>query len=220
MTTYATVAQLKIRIQLHATLTADQEVALEELLEASSRNIDRVCRVGENGFAVGSAADKYFPAEGESFLNILKCTNISNVAVKASVAATTYTDWATPTTPMAGDGDWIPCRGNPESPEFGVTPYDLLIIDLNGDYSIFIDGGSAPVVKVTAVWGTQASVPSDIREACLMQAAKWFKKYQGAQASELGLDQFGKIKYTRSMDSGVKQILLEGNWILPLYGGA
>jgi len=39
-------------------------------------------------------------------------------------------------------------------------------------------------------------------------------------ASELGPVDFAQIKYRRGLDSGVKQILIDGGWITPLYGGA
>jgi len=221
MAAYATRAELQIRIQILSVPSADQIAMMEALLDASSRAIDRICGVDDDAFqATGADAIKYLPAYGETYLRIPQCVTITTVAVKASVSATTYTDWATPTTPMAGDGDWIPCRGNPEHPEYGVTPYDLLVIDLNGVYSSFLDSDGLPVIKITAAWGTRSAVPADIREACLMQAAKWYKKFQGAQASDLGTDEFGRIRYARTMDSGVKQILVDGRWILPLYGGA
>jgi len=216
MASYATTDQLRIRIQQLTTPTADELTMMEEILEAASRSIDRMCN---RSFEIAPLEAKYFTARGEQYLRIPECTEISEVAVKASKTATTYTTWTTPTTPMAGDGDWIPCAGSPDNPVFGQIPYTLIILDPNGSYSYFIDGDGAPVVMVTARWGSSASVPADIREACLMQAAIWFKQFQGAMSVELGTANLGQILYRRNLSSGVKQILIDGGWVLPLYGG-
>lgn len=221
MASYATTDQVRIRMQQTAAISVDETTMLEEIIEAASRLIDRTCRVVDDAFqAVGAASAMYFTAFGESFLRIPECTSVTGVAVKVSRTSTTYTDWDTPTTPMAGDGDWIPCRGDPEDPTFLTTPYNLLIVDVaNGDYSIFADGDGDPTVRITAVWGTESGVPADIREACCMQSIKWFKKFQGAQASELGTDEFGVIQYGRGLSSEVLKILKDGHRIVPLYGG-
>jgi len=217
---YGTVEQLKIRIQVSSTPTADQITMMEEILEAASRSIDNICRRPEGFQAATPAEARYFAAGGEAFLRIPSCTEITAVAAKTSKTDTTYTAWVTPTTPMAGDGDWIPCTGDSAKPSFNKVPYTLIILDPNGEYTYFPDGGHAPVIMVTARWGLTAAVPADIREACLMQAAIWFKRFQGSMSSELGTLDLGEVKYRRGLSSGVKQILIEGGWVLPLYGGA
>lgn len=219
MTVYATTDQLRIRIQQLSTPSVDQLTMMEELLEASSRAIDNFCKRSE-GFASVVAEAKYFTATGEAYLRIPMCTEVWEVAVKSSKTATTYTAWTTPTTDMAGDGDWIPARDDPDKPTFGQSPYNLLVIDLNGAYSVFLDGEGAPVVMVTATWGSPSTVPADIREACLMQAAIWLKQFQGAMSSELGTRDLGTIRYKRSLDNNIRHILVDGGWVLPLYGGA
>jgi len=221
MANYATTDQLIIRVNMLTAPTADQLTMLEELIEAASRAIDSACRRGENAFeAVGAGVAKYFTAFGEAFLRIPSCSTITEVAVKASLTATSYTAWVTPTTPMAGDGDWIPCRGEAGDPSFDTEPYNLLIIDLNGDYSVFLDGDGAPVVKITASWGTETGVPAEIREFTLMQAALWAKSYEGSGADETGSIDFGRITIRRALSKQVRDGLVDGGWVLPLYGGA
>jgi len=219
MTVYATAAQLQIRTQMLSVPSAAQLVMMNEILEAASRNIDRMCRRVDNGFISDAvAAAKYFSAFGDPYLKIPQCIEITEVAVKVSVTDDDYTAWDTPTTVMAGDGDWIPCRGSPDDPIFDSVPYDLLIIDPNGDYANFFSSGGAPVVKITAKWRSPLAVPQDIAEATLMQATIWMKQYQGVMSSELDAENFGKILYRRNLSQGVKQILIDGGWVLPLYG--
>lgn len=220
MARYGTIAQLKIRAEITAVLTAAETTMLEEILDASSRAIDRACKTIDDGFAVPTVAStKYFTAYGENFLRIPPCIALTTVSVKASRTAATYTAWSTPTTAMAGDGDWLPARGNAQDPTYATLPYNLLIIDRNGDYATFLNGDDAPVVKILATWGSQSVTPADIREACLMQATKWFKQEQGAMAATLGNYEFGQIKYRRGLDREVLSILINGGWIPPLYGG-
>ncbi len=220
MARYGTVDQLKTRAQITAVLTGDETTMLEEILDASSRAIDRACKQVDDGFAVPTVASlKYLTAYGESFLRIPPNIAITTVSVKASRTATTYVDWDTPTTVMAGDGDWIPARGDAQDPTYATLPYNLLIIDRNGDYTRFLDGGDAPVVKILATWGSQSVAPADVREACLMQAEMWFKQEQGAMAATLGNFEFGQIKYRRGLNKTVLNLLISGGWIPPLYGG-
>jgi len=221
MANYATTDQLIIRVNMLTAPSAAELAYLEELLEAASRAIDHACGRDDNAFsAAAGATARYFTADGESWLRIPSCSGIAEVAVKASLTATVYTAWTTPTTPMAGDGDWIPCRGEASGPEFGVEPYNLLITDLNGEYASFLDGAGAPVVKITAEWAVGVAVPSEIRELTIMQTAMWAKSYEGSQADELGSAEFGVIKIRRTLSKSVRDGLDDGHWILPLYGGA
>ena len=169
MASYATVAQLRIRVQMRKEPTAAQVTMLEEIIEAASTLVDNACGVAAGAFleASGEVA-RYFTAYGLDWLRIPGCTSIAEVAVKASLTATTYTAWTSPTTSMAGDGDWIPARGSKDSPTFGEEPFDLLLIDLNGDYAVFfIEFDSIPESPDTATFymyygNSEASTGSDI----------------------------------------------------------
>jgi len=50
MTVYGTVDELKIRIQLDATLTDAQTAMLLAILTAASKNLDEVCNRERDGF--------------------------------------------------------------------------------------------------------------------------------------------------------------------------
>ncbi len=220
MANYATVDQLRVRAQIQSALDVEKTTMLTEILEASSRAIDHTCKKADDYFVVPTVASlMYLTAYGESFLRISPCIAITTVSVKASRTATTYVDWDTPSTVMAGDGDWIPARGDAQDPTYATLPYNLLIIDRNGDYATFLNGAGAPVVKILATWGSQSTAPADIREACVMQAVKWYKQEQGAMTATLGNYEFGQIKYRRGLDKEVLSILMNGGWISPLYGG-
>lgn len=219
MARYANTDQLAIRMQLLSTPTVDQLEMLNEILSAASRSIDRTCGMSDDAFlATDEATTRYFPSNGKKYLRIPESTEIVFVAVKDSISADTYTTWVTPTTPMAGDGDWVPSTGEAVRPTYGVLPYTLLIIDTNGNYNSFLGGGSVSMVAVTAYWGHSDIVPDDIREACLMQSVRWYKKFQAAMSSRGASADLGEIIYRKSLDSDIRQILIEGRWVIPFYG--
>ena len=128
---------------------------------------------------------------------------------------------------FAGDGDWFPGTGDPDDPEFNQLPYTLLFVDPNGDYAWFTgedlwykrrgrnNRGTnallrAPAVEVTARWGFSEDVPDDIREACVMQSSRWYKRLQGAMADALASADLGQLLYVQQLDPDVAGILLDG----------
>lgn len=219
MASYATVDQLRIRTQILSVPSADQLTMMEEIIEAASRAIDRFCRRETEFVEALVASVQYFTADGKSYLRVPLFLEIDEVAVKTSSTATEYTVWDPESAYMAGDGDWYAAHGDPSNPVFG-PPGNLILVSPTGSYSVFPDGEGAPVIKVTAVWGFSDAVPADIREACLMQAARWLKQFQGSMSTELGTVDLGAIQYRRRLSSDVCQILIDGCWMLPLYGGA
>lgn len=133
-------------------------------------------------------------------------------------------------------GDWMPFSGDPEEPDFNSLPYDSLLIDPNGDESWFVSGrdwesliwrtgrrgsrllGNVPTVRVTARWGFAIEVPEDVAEACVMQAARWYKRLQGAMADSLANADLGQLMYVQKLDPDVAGILLDGAYRRPVTG--
>jgi len=219
MTVYGTVSELKIRIQIDSVMTAAQDAMLLEILTAASKSLDQFCNRERDGFqALTVATARHFVGKGEAWLRIPECVEVTSVAVKASVTATTYTAWSTPTTAMAGDGDWIPAAGSHLYPTYDRLPYTLLLVDVNSEYSYFLGSNATPVITVTAKWGPSVAIPTDIREACLMQSAKMYKRFQASAGRSTGSIDFAKISYQRGLDQLVKQVLIDGGWVVPLYG--
>ncbi|MBU2249533.1 MAG: hypothetical protein KKD77_22490, partial [Gammaproteobacteria bacterium] len=183
MTLYATVAQFKAQTGLTGT---GDDVAINDILEGVTKLIDRVCNRPGGFIASTSNSYKYYVGSGGEAQRIDECVSISEVAVKDAVSDSSYTAWTSPTTNMAGDGDWFAASGNTATPELNRTPYTLLMIDINGSYSVFTGGRSTrlrgfvthpddltskrgiPTVRVFAKWGFATTVPDDIRDAAIM----------------------------------------------------
>jgi hypothetical protein len=222
MSRYGTVDQLIQRIELSAEPDADRVTMLEELLDAISRKIDNFCGVPDNWFiAEDPESIKYFLADGKPWLRIPECIEVTAVAVKDTYTDTTYTSWDSPSSAYAGDGDWLPASGTYEYPLYGRLPYTLLIVDPNGDFSVFTNGVKLPTVQVTAKWGYSASVPADIREATLAQTTVLYKRFQGSMSASLASSDLGIISMRirqSALSRDVQELLIDSGWVRPLYG--
>jgi len=214
---YATTAELKLRIDK---ISAVDDAVLTAIIAAAQRNIDRACN-RPDGFEASDEI-KIFTGQGKPYLLIDECVVIDSVRVKDSPTDTTYTAWLA--------GDWIACRGDPRSPDFNTLPYDILMVDPTGNESYFTSGfyevrvnrqdigWGTPTVQVWAMWGYSLVAPADIREACLMQAARWFKRFQSSMADVLASDELGTLLYRQSLDPDIKRLLVDGRYVKPVIG--
>ena len=234
---YETLANLKLMIQ--KTDPADDAI-LQLILNSADKAINSFCNRSDGFVADAAASARYYPGSDEAYQWIDECTEITEVAVKDSPDNTTYTAWTTPTTNMAGDGDWFAFTGDPIEPDYNPIaegkPYTALGIDPNGDYSYFVgqggyvwpsdlvyeprrrQKGKAPTVRVTAKWGYATTVPDDIRAACAMQAAIWYKRLQSSGASVLANPGVGTLEMFKTLDPMVEQVLKLGRYVKPAVG--
>lgn len=220
---YCTVDQVREDI---GKVNADRDHIIRRDIKAASRVIDRVCNRIEDGFvAPSTAVTREFVGSGTRVQWIDEAAAISLVEVKTSRDTATYTAWAAT--------DWRPATGDPRTPDFNRTPYQLLLIPSGSDYSIFTGGRTArmngfrplpddeelgwvePTVRVTAKWGYALVVPDDISLACSIQVARWFKRGESSWADTLGNADTGIIMYRKKLDPDIQLILKDGRWIRP-----
>jgi hypothetical protein len=229
MTAYATVAQLRARINKSS--SADDAV-LTQLLQAATNAIDRLTNrdiAGVDVFYPTATVARTYAGSGKPFQWIDECISIASVAVKDSISATAYTAWTA--------ADWLPFSGSVFYPDFSDTPYSGLLCAPNGDYSIFTGGGyggadeffglsrpyyndtqrsvNYPTVQVTARWGVTTTPPDEIREACAALAARWWKRFESAMSDALASAELGKLDYTQAVDPDIKMMLQNSRWYKP-----
>ncbi len=205
---YATVTELKNRLNIDTT-DATRDSVLNGLLNAASAAIDGYTNRPDGFIADAVASARYYAGSGHATQYIDECVQITLVAVKDEASATTYTSWTTPTTDFSADGDWLPFAGVAEDPQYNRTPYTGIMIDPNGSYATFTSGQytsrpgfrpsggytrNLPTVQVTARWGYADDVPDNVREACIVQASRWYKRGQGAWEDTLASGEFGSGK--------------------------
>ena len=223
MADYVTLTELKARINIPA-LTTDHDTVLTGLITDASRAVDGYCNRSLDGFvALSVATARLYYGDGTSVQRIDECTAITLVEVKDSATDSTYVTWTT--------DDWIAFMGDPQRPNFNRTPYDKLMIDPNGSYVIWTNGGYVgprgfrpetdesrylPTVRVTAKWGYATVVPGPVKEATAMLATRWFKRLQGAMSDTLASPEIGgTLMYKQEIDPDIKMALKHTQLIRP-----
>lgn len=225
MVTYATIADWK---NVTGKKGSTDDSAIELLLEVASRWCDDFCNRKRDGFvAVTTATARIYTGSGTTHMWIHDCVSVTSVAVKQAVNDATYTAWAA--------ADWLAATGRPENPDYNSTPYNLLLVNPVGDQSHFLDGRfsalrgfrpesnergrGAPTVQVTAKWGYATTVPAAVKQATLIQAARWFKRGESAWADAVSSTDFQQLLFRRDIDVDAKLLLVAGGYRRPSIGG-
>jgi hypothetical protein len=82
-------------------------------------------------------------------------------------------------------------------------------------YKISLRSESFPVgsnlVKITGTWG-YSSIPQAIRQACLMQTSRWFKRKDTAFASVVAAPELGQYEVYKGLDADVQLLLDPYRW--------
>jgi len=224
MTSYASIAELKKQIDKTGSTGTGDPTNLQLLLDASTEAINAYTNHPDGFVALTTAAARVYTGDGGPYQWIDECVAITLVEVKDSPTDTTYTAWAAT--------DWIAFSGDPEAPDFNRTPYTAIMV-APGTYSHFVSGRftqrrgftpdttvarGTPTVKVTARWGYAVNAPSRVTEACLIQAARWFKRGESSWADAMAPAQFGTLMFTKVLDPDVEAMLRLGRLVRPAVG--
>jgi hypothetical protein len=173
---YATIGELKTRIGI--TDTTDDTV-LSAVLEACSRSIDGYCNRSFGKTVPGTV--RYFtPVDADEVL-IDDCVSLTEVATDADGDRTYEDTWA------ATDYDLLPENAGTN------TPYLTIATTPDGDYGFpRVRKG----LKLTGTWGWP-EVPPPVREACLIQAYRIFKRKDApfgiSGSPEMGMMRIGRL---------------------------
>jgi hypothetical protein len=226
-TKYCSVEELRQRMQKE---DDSEDATLFNILRAAERKIDQFCNRPDGFVADTTATARHYRGSGRVYQRIDECVEVESVAVKDSPSDDSYEAWDSPTTNMAGDGDWFAGSGDPEDPDFNSLPYTLVFVDPNGDQSWFTGEtyeqrkrgrarrgadiwARVPTVEITAKWGYSVDVPHDIREATAEQAMRWYKRMQGAMADSLASADLGGLMYVQQLDPDIAGILIDGRYV-------
>jgi len=224
---YCTLAQVKDSMQK---TDAGDDAIITRIIDGATRKIDQFCNRPDGFEADAAASARYYKGSGRAYQRIDECVEITAVAVKDAPSDDAYETWTAPSTNMAGDGDWFAGSGDPDDPEFNRLPYTLLFVDPNGDQSWFTGEtyeqrkrgrarrgvdiwARVPTVEVTAKWGYSVAVPDDITEACIMIAARFYKRLQGSMSDSLASADLGALMYMQQLDPDVAGLLLDGRYV-------
>jgi len=223
---YATVKELRDQI---GKVGATTDVELAALLDAAGMAIDNFCGRPDGFMAVPTASARTYSGNGGPIQRIDECVEVTKVEVKDSPTDTDYDEW--------DDADWIAFAGDPQSPDFQPTsssrPYRAIMVSAEGDYDHFTSGSYAhrrgfrpeqtvyrgvPTVRVTARWGYADTVPYVIRQACITQASRWFKRGESAWSDAVGSPDTGQLFYRKVIDPDLEFMLVDGRLVKPTVG--
>jgi hypothetical protein len=218
--TYATLTEIKGALKK---TTDTDDAALLLVLKAATRTIDRFCNRPDGFLADASASARLYAGNGGPILWVDECVEVDTVAVKDSPTETTYTAW--------NSDDWIAFAGDPKRPDFQPLqkgkPYTAIMASAVGDESLFTSGRysqlsgfrpsftehrGVPTVQVTAKWGYSVLVPDVIREACIVQSARWFRRGLSQWSDTIGSPDFGQLMYRQPLDPALQLMLVKGGF--------
>ncbi len=206
MADYCTLAELKARIG--KTFTVDDTV-LTAYITAASRTIDRLCRRPDGFVALTTATARTYTGSGKAWQRIDECVEITKVEAKGSVTDSDYVEWV--------PADWMAFSGDPYRPDFNQLPYTAIMCSATGSYGAFVGGlmtaRGVPTVRVTAKWGYATTVPTPIKEACIAQASRWYKRGQGVWADTVANAEVGVMLYSKELDPDIRNILVGGGYV-------
>lgn len=222
MTDYCTVTEVRSQINKSGT---EDDVTIGAIISAVSLNVDNFCNRPDGFEADSSASVRIYSGSGDTVQWIDECVAVSLVEVKDSPTDTDYEAWAADT--------WLAATGDPLMPDFNRTPYAFILVSATGDYDLFTSGQfttrrgfrprgerrrGVPTVRVTARWGYAASTPDVVKQACIVESARIYKRGQSAFADALATTDVGKLVYAKQLDPIVKQMLINGRLVKPAIG--
>ena len=183
---YCTLTELKAALRI--TDNTDNTL-LENAIEGASRRIDSYC--GRYFFQQNATVKVFARNELQVFLrdDLVSITTLSTDDAGDQTFSTTWT----------------------ANTDYALEPYDATLLGIPY-YRVTAVGGKTfpfftvppmPGVRIAGVWG-YPSVPDDVREACVLLAARGFARYNAA----LGVVGFGDMALqVRAVDPDVRDFL-------------
>lgn len=204
-----------IRNAVDQTSDADDAI-LTGYISAVSRLIDGFMGRKETGFqAIQTATNRVYAGNGERWLFINECIEITAVNVKDAITDTTYDT-------VLGATEYQAFRGSYDNPNFNDTPYDAIMLSANATISSFYTGNTVgyfdntitnsktpqlPTVQITARWGYADTIPEVIKTAAIMQTTRIYKRLQGGMADALLSSDLGQARFLSKLDKDVQVLL-------------
>jgi len=194
--TYATIAQVKESLRIP---DAVDDSLIEQAIASASRLIDGYC---SRVFYDMGTASRFFAASDPYFCPIDDCQQVTQVATAVTSNGNYDTIWAN-ATPNQNNGDYQ------TEPLNAAYPTDGIISPITGIRALWrylfpTIGGNA-LVRVTGRWGW-AEVPAPITQACIIQAARIYKR-NDSPTGVMGFGDMGLIRVSNQLDPDVKQLV-------------
>lgn len=181
---YCTLAEFQARAGIDDTI---DDVILEQVITGVSRMIDEYTR---RHFYSASETRYYTPAQVD-YCEIDDLLAVLSFATDDNIDRTYATTWA------ATDYDLLPTNAATDG-----KPYTMVAVAPNGRYTF---PRVARGLKINGTFGYAATTPPVVREACLLQAQRIFKR-KDAPFGIMGAPELGMLRISR-LDPDVAMLL-------------
>lgn len=183
---YVTLSEVKAAARIQDSV---DDALLETTIEASSRLIDGHT---ERRFFTNGTEVRYYAADHHYWLDIddLASTTIT-LETSSDLDGVYDQTWTT------GDYQLEPLNGTTSGLDFPATRIRAI-----GDYLFPVD--SEVGVKITGVFGFASTVPTAVKQACLIMSLRQFKRYDSPLGITFG--ELGGMRVTR-LDPDVEALL-------------
>lgn len=184
---YCTLAEVKAAAKFDS---SSADTVLEKIIESASRRIDGYC--GRFFYQVANTPIAFY-ARNE-FRLMLPDIASSNITVKSddNGDGTFTTTWPSSAYSL-----------EPTNVVLQNRPYNRIVVTGQRTFPIFAFP-PRPGMQITATWGWP-SIPTDIREACILMSMRQFSRY----SSPLGVAGFGDMGAitVRTVDPDIRDLL-------------
>lgn len=194
---YCTLDELKHKARLNIESSdSGYDDMLEGVIEAVSRKIDDTCN--RRFYADSSNTARYFTAGDSAFLFTSDIASRSSDSMEIKIDTNgdgTY-DFT------FADNDYVL---EPYNADLDAVPFQKIEVSSVGQYLFPVKVKKG--VKVTAKWGWPTSAPLPIKQACLLQSERLFKRFATPLGSE-SMTSIGRMTLTiPSLDVDVESLI-------------
>lgn len=190
---YATIDEFKASSKLN---TQNRDDMIQMCIDAASEAIDRFCN-RKDGFVATAPLARTFASAGRDYVSCDECIDVTLVEEYDG-------SWRT----MAAN-EWVAFSGDMDEPDYQ-PPYSA-IMRADG----LFPSGKLARVRITAQWGVSESVPSPVKAACLAQATKWFKRFEGAWSTSTANNNLGRRSFVQALDQDIEFMLVNARLVRP-----
>ncbi len=181
---YAGIDQLKASLDIQLGDTNDDDL-LERAIEAASRSIDELC--GRHFYS--ATETRYYEADGWDVIDVDDLVSVTSVKTDEDQDRVYETTWA------VTDFELDPSDG---------PPYTRIYATPTGSYAFPVWQRRAVQVVGTFGW---SAVPMPITQACLLMAARVWKRKDTPLGIQVGKPEFGNLSIP-GKDPDVERLLM------------
>jgi hypothetical protein len=191
---YATLNDFKAYLFPSANYGTAEDATMEAAIESASRIID--AHTNRRFYSDTTVSARVYYANTP-----IRCTVDDFSTTSGLIIKTDTGDNGTYDQTWASD-EYILEPINSEIGGVSGQPYNSILATIP---KLFPVTGRRPRIQVTAKWGW-ASVPDTVRQACLVQAARLFRRAQTPEGFAAG-ESFGAIRVSTKLDPDVQMLL-------------